>query len=118
VRIIELFSFLLEAIHLKLMMFGHSSEAFEFERELNRFAAENALKVRLRGGHVALSDLDTPIPSTALIDLYRLFIAIQNNHFARRLDAEIVHGLVPGLYMQVGGELQDMMGLSEFVQIE
>jgi hypothetical protein len=118
VRIIELFSFLVEAIHLKLMMFGYSGEALSFERELNRFAAGNGLKVRLRGGRVALSDLDTPIASTALIDLYRLFIAIQNNHFARRFDPEIVHGLVQGLYMHVGPELQDMMRMYEFVQIE
>jgi hypothetical protein len=118
VKIIELFSFLVEAIHLKLMMFGYSANAFEFERELNRFAAENGLKVRMRGGHVALSDLDTPIASTALIDLYRLFIAIQNNHFARRFDPEIVHGLVQGLYMHVSPELQEMMRMYEFVQIE
>ena len=118
VRIIELFTFLVEAIHLKLMMFGYSGAALAFERELNRFAAGNGLKVRLRGGHVALSDLDTPIASTALIDLYRLFIAIQNNHFARRFDPEIVHGLVQGLYMHVGPELQDMMRMYEFVQIE
>jgi hypothetical protein len=118
VRIIELFSFLVEAIHLKLMMFGYSGEALSFERELNRFAAENELKVRIRGGRVALSDLDTPVASTALIDLYRLFIAIQNNHFTRRFDPEIVHGLVQGLYMHVGPELQDMMRMYEFVQIE
>jgi hypothetical protein len=118
VRIIELFSFLAEAIHLKLMMFGYSGEALSFERELNRFAAENELKVRMRGGRVALSDLDTPVASTALIDLYRLFIAIQNNHFTRRFDPEIVHGLVQGLYMHVGPELQEMMRMYEFVSIE
>lgn len=118
VKIIELFNFLAESIHVKLVMFGHSSEALRFERELNRFAAENGLKVRMRGGRVALSDMDTPIASTALIDLYRLFIAIQNNHFTRRFEPEIVHGLVQGLYMHVGPELQDMMRMYEFVQIE
>jgi hypothetical protein len=118
VKIIELFSWLVESIHVKLMMFGHSSEALSFERELNRFAADNDPKVRMRGGRVALSDLDTPIASTAMIDLYRLFIAIQNNHFARRFEPEIVHGLVQGLYMHVGPELQDMMRMYEFVQIE
>ncbi|HEY3110031.1 MAG TPA: DUF4388 domain-containing protein [Chloroflexota bacterium] len=118
VKIIELFSWLVESIHVKLMMFGHSSAALLFERELNRFAADNDLKVRMRGGRVALSDLDTPIASTALIDLYRLFIAIQNNHFDRRFEPEIVHGLVQGLYMHVGPELQDMMRMYEFVQIE
>ncbi len=118
VKIIGLFSWLCEAIHVKLMMFGFSSEALLFERELNRFAADNELKVRMRGGRVALSDLDTPIASTAMIDLYRLFIAIQNNHFTRRFEPEIVHGLVQGLYMHVGPELQDMMRMYEFVQIE
>jgi hypothetical protein len=118
VRIVELFTFLVESIHVKLMMFGHSAEALSFERELNRFASENGLKVRLRGGRVALSDLDTPIASTALIDLYRLFIAIQNNHFTRRFDPEIVHGLVHGLYVHVGPELREMMRMYEFVQIE
>jgi hypothetical protein len=67
---------------------------------------------------LALSDLDTPIASTALIDLYRLFIAIRNNHFARRFEPEIVHGLVHGLYYHVGPELQEMMRMYEFVQIE
>lgn len=37
--------------------------------------------------------MDTPVASTALIDLYRLFIEIQNNHFARRFDPEIMHGV-------------------------
>jgi hypothetical protein len=118
VKIVELFSFLCESIHLKLMMFGHSAEAMLFERELNRFAQENGLKVRMRGGKVALSDAQTPIASTALIDLYRLFIAIQNNHFARRFDPEVVHGLVEGLYLHVGRELQDMLVMYEFVQPE
>ena len=35
-----------------------------------------------------------------------------------RFDPEIVHGLVQGLYMHVGPELQDMMRMYEFVQIE
>jgi hypothetical protein len=118
VKIVELFTFLVESIHMKLMMFGHSSQALLFERELNRFAEETGLKVRLRGGKVALSDVTTPIESTALIDLYRLFIAIQNNHFARRLDPEVVHGLVQGLYLHVDRDLQDMLTMYEFVQIE
>ena len=118
VRLVELFNFLAESIHLKLCMFGHSAEAVLFERELNRFAAENNLKARMRGGHIALSDVVSPIAPTELIDLYRLFIAIQNNRFARRFDPEIVHGLVQGLYLHVGPELQDMMRMYEFVQIE
>ncbi|HEY3081181.1 MAG TPA: DUF4388 domain-containing protein [Chloroflexota bacterium] len=118
VKIIELFNFLAESIHLKLMMFGHSAEALLFERELNRFAQENGLKVRMRGGKIALSDIQTPIDSTSLIDLYRLFIAIQNNHFARRFDAEVVHGLVQGLYLHVDRELQEMLEMYEFVQPE
>ena len=118
VKIVELFNFLAESIHLKLMMFGHSAEALLFERELNRFAQENDLKVRMRGGKIALSDIQTPIDSTALIDLYRLFIAIQNNHFARRFDPEVVHGLVQGLYLHVDRELQEMLEMYEFVQPE
>jgi hypothetical protein len=118
VKIVELFSFLCESIHMKLMMFGHSADAMLFERELNRFAQENGLKVRMRGGKIALSDAHAPIVSTALIDLYRLFIAIQNNHFARRFDPEVVHGLVEGLYLHVGRELQDMLVMYEFVQPE
>jgi hypothetical protein len=99
-------------------MFGHSAEALLFERELNRFAQENGLKVRMRGGKIALSDIQTPIDSTSLIDFYRLFIAIQNNHFARRFDAEVVHGLVQGLYLHVDRELQEMLEMYEFVQPE
>ena len=34
------------------------------------------------------------------------------------VEPEIVHGLVQGLYMHVGPELQDMMRMYEFVQIE
>jgi hypothetical protein len=118
VKIVELFNFLAESIYLKLMMFGHSAEAMLFERELNRFAQENNLKARMRAGKIALSDIQTPIDSTALIDLYRLFIAIQNNHFARRFDPEVVHGLVQGLYLHVDRELQEMLEMYEFVQPE
>ncbi|TAK20323.1 MAG: DUF4388 domain-containing protein [Chloroflexota bacterium] len=118
VRITSLFRFLLESIHMKLTLYGYASEAAEFERELARFATDNGLKVRMQGGKVLLTDQNTPLATTELIDLYRLFIAIQNNRFRRRFAPDIVHGLVEGLYIHLDLDDREMMRMYEFVQIE
>lgn len=118
VKIIEMFDFVAESIYLKLGMYGYSRVAFEFERELNRFTEDNGLKTRMRGGKIVLSDLDLAIDTTALIDLYKLFIAIEINKFSKMFEPEIVQGLVEGLYLHVGPEFQSLLRMYEFYEIE
>jgi hypothetical protein len=117
-KIIALFNQAVEAIHVKLMMYGHSREALELQNQLNRFARDNRLKVRMSGGRVALGDHDTPIDATSLIDLYKLFIGIQNNKFSKILEPEVATGLMEGLYRHTDPEFQSMMRMYEFVEIE
>jgi hypothetical protein len=116
-KIIHLFNQTVEAIHLKLMMFGFSREALEFQNQLNSFARDNRLKVRMSGGRVALGDHDTPIDAISLIDSYKLFIGIQNNKFSKILEPEIASGLMEGLYRHTDPEFQSMMRMYEFVEI-
>lgn len=118
VQIIELFNFLIESIYLKLVMYGKARIAVEFEKQLNAFATDHGLKVRMRGGKVIMSDLDLLIETTALIDLYKLFIAVENNKFSRMFEPEIVRGLVEGLYLHVDAHYRGMMRMYEFYQIE
>src|SRR5690606_11955721 len=82
-KVIELFNLAVESIYLKLVLFDHARVALEFENQLNRFAVENRLKVRMAAGKVIISDQNTPISPTELVDLYKLFIAIQNNKFSK-----------------------------------
>ena len=117
-KIIELFGFLVESVYVKLGMYGHSRVALEFEQDLNRFAAEHGLKTRMKSGRITLSDLDLPIETTALIDLYKLFMAIQANRFSRMFEPEIAHGLVQGLYLHVDPESQNLLKMYEFYEIE
>lgn len=118
VRIIELFRFLVQSIYVKLLMYGHSAVAFQFQNELNRFALDHKLKSRMAGGKLLVTDLDLLIDVTALIDLYKLFIAIENNKFSKMFEPEIVHGLVEGLYLHVDVGYQDMMRMYDFYPIE
>jgi hypothetical protein len=117
-KIIQLFTLVLESMHMKLMMYGHSREALELQNQLNRFAHDNRLKVRMSGGRVALNDLDTPLNGTALIDLYKLFIGIQNNKFSKILEPEKAAGLLEGLYRHADPEFRLMMRMYEFFEIE
>ena len=117
-KIMQLFNLTVESIHMKLMMYGHSREALEFQNQLNRFARDNRLKVRMSGGRIALTDLDTPVDATSLIDLYKLFIGIQNNKFGKTLDPEQASGLMEGLYRHTDPEFQLMMRMYEFFEIE
>src|SRR5262249_46985011 len=55
VAIVELFDYLVQSIYMKLMMYGHSRIAYEFEKQLNKFATDHGLKVRMRGGKIILS---------------------------------------------------------------
>jgi hypothetical protein len=117
-KIIQLFTLAVESIHMKLMMYGYSREALEFQTQLNRFAQDNRLKTRMSGGRVVMTDMDIPVDATALIDLYKLFIGVQYNKFAKSLDPDKAAGLMEGLYRHSDPELRSMMRMYEFFEID
>ena len=117
-RVIELFRYTVEAIYIKLVMYGYSRKAQEFEYELNRFARENKLKVRMHVGKVRITDGDLPVDSITLLDLYKLFIAIENNRFAKLFPAAIRKGLTEALYQHMSTEDRALMRMYEFHALE
>jgi hypothetical protein len=117
-KITELFNMAVESIYFKLILFSYGKMANEFEYQLNRFAAENRLKVRMSQGKVLMSDQRTPISPAELVDLYKLFIAIQNNKFSKTFDPVVAQGLMEGLYLHSDPEFQAMMRMYEFVELE
>jgi hypothetical protein len=117
-RVMELFRYTAEAIYIKLVMYGYSRKAMEFEYELNRFARENKLKVRMHIGKIRLTDMDLNIDATALLDLYKLFIAIENNKFAKLFPPEIHKGLTEALYQHMDKETRALMRMYEFHAME
>ena len=117
-RVMELFRYTAEAIYIKLVMYGYSRKAMEFEYELNRFARENKLKVRMHIGKIRLTDMDLPIDATALLDLYKLFIAIENNKFSKLFPPEIHKGLTEALYQHMDKETRALMRMYEFHAME
>lgn len=52
------------------------------------------------------------------MDLYKLFIAIQNNKFSKMFDPVVAQGLMEGLYRHTDAEFQAMMRMYEFIEIE
>ncbi len=118
VKVIELFNQSVESIYMKLVMFDYSRAALQFENQLNRFAVENKLKVRMSAGKILIGDTNTPISTTELVDLYKLFIGIQNNKFSKEFDPVVAHGLMEGLYRHTDPEMQALMRMYEFVEIE
>ena len=117
-KVIELFNLAVESIYLKLIMFDYARAALEFENQLNRFAIDNKLKVRMSAGKILMSDANTPISATELVDLYKLFIAIQNNKFSKMFEPVVSNGLMEGLYRHTDPDMQAMMRMYEFVEIE
>ena len=117
-RVTELFKYTVEAIYLKLVMYGYSRKAMEFEYELNRFARENDLKVRMHVGKVRLTDSDLSMDPTALLDLYKLFIAIESNKFAKLFPPEIRKGLTEALYQHMSAADRALMRMYEFHAME
>jgi hypothetical protein len=117
-RVIELFRYTVEAIYIKLVMYGYSRKAMEFEYELNRFARENNLKVRMHVGKIRITDADLPIDPTALLDLYKLFIAIENNKFTKLFPPEIRKGLTEALYQHMDQPSRALMRMYEFHAME
>jgi hypothetical protein len=117
-RVMELFRYTVEAIYIKLVMYGYSRKAMEFEYELNRFARENKLKVRMHIGKIRLTDLDLPLDATGLLDYYKLFVAIENNKFAKLFPPEIHKGLTEALYLHMDPETRALMRMYEFHAME
>ena len=116
---IELFNLAVESIYLKLVLFDFARSALEFENQLNRFAIDNKLKVRMSAGKILMSDLEhAASPRTELVDLYKLFIAIQNNKFSKMFEPVVANGLMEGLYRHTDTDTQSMMRMYEFVEIE
>ncbi len=117
-KVTELFNMAVESMYFKLILFSQGRTAVEFENQLNRFALENGLKVRMSQGKVLMSDQRTPISPAELVDLYKLFIAIQNNKFSKMFDPVVSQGLMEGLYLHTDPEFQAMMRMYEFIEIE
>ncbi len=92
--------------------------AMEFEQELNRFAGENALRVRMSSGKINRGDLDNTLNPIDLIELYKTFIGIQNNKLSQMFEAKVFQGLMEGLYMNAEPEIQSMMRMYEFFDID
>ncbi len=116
--VMELFKYTVEAIYIKLVMYGYSRKAMEFEYELNRFARENRLKVRMHIGKIRLTDQDLNIDPTALLDYYKLFIAIESNKFAKLFPPEIRKGLTEALYQHMDPKMRALMQMYEFHAME
>jgi hypothetical protein len=116
--VMELFRYTVEAIYIKLVMYGYSRKAMEFEYELNRFARENKLKVRMHIGKIRLTDQDLNIDPTALLDLYKLFVAIENNKFTKLFPNEIRKGLTEALYQHMDDKMRALMRMYEFHALE
>jgi hypothetical protein len=117
-KVTELFNMAVESMYFKLILFSQGKTAVEFENQLNRFASENRLKVRMSQGKILMSDQRTPISPAELVDLYKLFIAIQNNKFSKMFDPVVAQGLMEGLYLHTDPEFQAMMRMYEFIEIE
>lgn len=116
--VMELFKYTVEAIYIKLVMYGYSRKAMEFEYELNRFARENKLKVRMHIGKIRLTDQDLNIDPTALLDLYKLFIAIESNKFTKLFPPDIRKGLTEALYQHMDPKMRALMQMYEFHAME
>jgi hypothetical protein len=117
-KVVELFNLAVESIYIKLCMFDKARIALEFEHQLNRFALENRLKTRMAAGKILMTDLHTPISPVELVDLYKLFIAIQNNKFSKMFEPVVAQGLMEGLYLHTDAEFRQMMRMYEFYEIE
>lgn len=117
-KVVELFNLAVESIYLKLCMFDRARIALEFEHQLNRFAIENRLKVRMAAGKIIMSDMHTPVTPVELVDLYKLFIAVQNNKFSKMFEPVVSQGLMEGLYLHTDAEFRQMMRMYEFYEIE
>ncbi|MDQ2682224.1 MAG: DUF4388 domain-containing protein, partial [Chloroflexota bacterium] len=74
VNVCKLFKLCVESIYMKLVLYERSRLALEFEHELNRFASENGLRVRMATGKANWGDLENTLNPIDLIELYKTFI--------------------------------------------
>ena len=91
-KVVELFKLCVESIYMKMVLFERSRLALEFEHELNRFASDNGLRVRMAAGRINRGDIETPLTPVELIELYKTFIGIQNNKLSQPLRAQGLPG--------------------------
>lgn len=117
-KVCELFNLATESIYVKLVLYEHSRDAMQFEGELNRFAVENGLRVRMSSGRINRSDLDSQMTATELIDFYKLFIGIQNNKLSKIVGPRVFQGLMEGLYLNADPDIKAMMRMYEFFDFE
>ena len=117
-KVCELFNRSVESIYLKLVLYEHSRDALEFELELNRFAVDSGLKVRMSNGKIIRSDLETQFGAMELIEVYKLFIGIQNNKLSKMFEPKVFQGLMEGLYLNADPEIRAMMRMYEFFEID
>ena len=117
-KLCALFMLCVESIYMKLVLYEHSKDALLFENELNRFAVEHDLTVRMSSGKLIRNDLQTKLSPTELIDLYKLFIGIQNNKLSRMFEPRVFQGLMEGLYRNADPEIRAMMRMYEFFEID
>jgi hypothetical protein len=103
---------------MKMVLFERSRLALEFEHELNRFATDNGLRVRMSAGRTNRGDIETPLTPVELIELYKTFIGIQNNKLSRIFEPRVFQGLMEGLYLNADPEMQSMMRMYEFFDID
>ncbi|MDQ2682083.1 MAG: DUF4388 domain-containing protein [Chloroflexota bacterium] len=117
-KVVELFKLCVESIYMKMVLFERSRLALEFEHELNRFAVDNGLRVRLSAGRTNRGDIETPLNTIDLIELYKTFIGIQNNKLSQLFEPKVFQGLMEGLYLNADSEMQSMMRMYEFFDID
>jgi len=117
-KVCELFSVTVESIYVKLVLYEHSRDALQFEHDLNRFAIESGLRVRMTAGKIIRNDLDSPMAALELIDHYKLFIGIQNNKLSKMFEPRVFQGLMEGLYRNADPEIKAMMRMYEFFETD
>jgi hypothetical protein len=117
-KVVELFKLCVESIYMKMVLYERSRLALEFEQELNRFASENGLRVRMTSGRTNRGDMDTQINTLDLIELYKTFIGIQNNKLSRLFEPRLFQGLMEGLYLNADSEMKSMMRMYEFFDVD
>ncbi len=117
-KVCELFQLCVESIYMKMVLYERSRLALDFEHELNRFASDNNLRVRMNSGRTTRGDFDNPINAIDLIELYKTFIGIQNNELSQVFEPRVFQGLMEGLYLNADPEMQSMMRMYEFFDID
>lgn len=117
-KVVELFKLCVESIYMKMVLYERSRLALEFEHELNRFAADNGLRVRMASGRTNRGDIETALNPMDLIELYKTFIGIQNNKLSKLFEPRDFQGLMEGLYLNADPEIRSMMRMYEFFDID